>query len=143
MSMNLIKWIELPNLGDHRGSLIVAEANRNIPFSIQRLYYISGAQPDVPRGFHAHKQLRQIAFGIQGSCKMLMDNGKEKQEVLIAQSNKGLLIPPMVWHEMHDFSEDCILLVLASDYYDESDYIRNYDQFLKEVDHTLIEQITK
>lgn len=143
MSMNLIKWIELPNLGDHRGSLIVAEANRNIPFSIQRLYYISGAQPDVPRGFHAHKQLRQIAFGIQGSCKMLMDNGREKQEVLIAQSNKGLLIPPMVWHEMHDFSEDCILLVLASDYYDESDYIRNYGQFLKEVDQTLIEQITK
>jgi len=143
MSMNLIEWIELPNLGDHRGSLVVAEAYRNIPFSIQRFYYIAGAQPDVPRGFHAHKQLRQIAFGIQGSCKMLMDNGKEKQEVLIAQSNKGLLIPPMVWHEMHDFSEDCILLVLASDYYDESDYIRNYDQFLKEVDQTLIEQITK
>lgn len=143
MSMNLIEWIELPNLGDHRGSLIVAEANRNIPFSIQRLYYISGAQPDVPRGFHAHKQLQQIAFGVQGSCTMLMDNGKEKQEVLIAQSNKGLLIPPMVWHEMHDFSEDCILLVLASDYYDESDYIRNYGQFLKEVDQTLIEQITK
>jgi len=98
--MNLIEWIELPNLGDHRGSLVVAEANRNIPFSIQRLYYIAGAQPDVPRGFHAHKQLQQIAFGIQGSCKMLMDNGREKQEVLIAQSNKGLLIPPMVWHEM-------------------------------------------
>lgn len=143
MTMNLIEWIELPNLGDHRGSLIVAEANRNIPFSIQRLYYISGAQPDVPRGFHAHKQLQQIAFGVQGSCKMLMDNGKEKQEVLIAQSNKGLLIPPMVWHEMHDFSEDCILLVLANDYYDESDYIRNYDQFLNEVDQTLVEQITK
>ena len=73
MTMNLIEWIELPNLGDHRGSLVVAEANRNIPFSIQRLYYIAGAQPDVPRGFHAHKQLQQIAFGIQGSCKMLMD----------------------------------------------------------------------
>lgn len=143
MTMNLIEWIELPNLGDHRGSLIVAEAHRNIPFSIQRLYYISGAQPDVPRGFHAHKQLQQIAFGVQGSCKMLMDNGKEKQEVLIAQSNKGLLIPPMVWHEMHDFSQDCILLVLANDYYDESDYIRNYDQFLNEVDQTLVEQITK
>ena len=137
--MNLIEWIELPNLGDHRGSLVVAEANRNVPFSIQRLYYIFGAQPDVPRGFHAHKELQQIAFCIQGSCKMLMDNGKEKQEVLIGQSNKGLFIPPMVWHEMHGFSEDCILLVLASDHYDESDYIRNYDQFLEEADKVVIE----
>lgn len=137
--MNLIEWIELPNLGDHRGSLMVAEANRNIPLNIQRLYYIFGAQPDVPRGFHAHKKLQQIAFCIQGSCKMLMDNGKEKQEVLIGQSNKGLFIPPMVWHEMHDFSEDCILLVLASDHYDESDYIRNYDQFLEEADKAFIE----
>ena len=137
--MNLIEWIELPNLGDHRGSLMVAEANRNIPFNIQRLYYIFGAQPDVPRGFHAHKKLQQIAFCIQGSCKILMNNGKEKQEVLIGQSNKGLFIPPMVWHEMHDFSEDCILLVLASDHYDESDYIRNYDQFLEEADKVVIE----
>ena len=137
--MNLIEWIELPNLGDHRGSLVVAEANRNIPFSIQRLYYIFAAQPDVPRGFHAHKELQQIAFCIQGSCKILMNNGKEKQEVLIGQPNKGLFIPPMVWHEMHDFSEDCILLVLASDHYDESDYIRNYDQFLEEADKVVIE----
>ncbi|MGO1159730.1 sugar 3,4-ketoisomerase [Acinetobacter lwoffii] len=137
--MNLIEWIELPNLGDQRGSLVVAEANRNIPFSIQRLYYIFGAQPDVPRGFHAHKELQQIAFCIQGSCKILMNNGKEKQEVLIGQPNKGLFIPPMVWHEMHGFSEDCILLVLASDHYDESDYIRNYDQFLEEADKVVIE----
>lgn len=137
--MNLIEWIELPNLGDHRGSLVVAEANRNVPFSIQRLYYIFGAQPDVPRGFHAHKELQQIAFCIQGSCKILMNNGKEKQEVLIGQPNKGLFIPPMVWHEMHGFSEDCILLVLASDHYDESDYIRNYDQFLEESDKVVIE----
>ncbi|MCJ8513145.1 sugar 3,4-ketoisomerase [Acinetobacter lwoffii] len=137
--MNLIEWIELPNLGDHRGSLVVAEANRNIPFSIQRLYYIFGAQPDVPRGFHAHKELQQIAFCIQGSCKILMNNGKERQEVLIGQPNKGLFIPPMVWHEMHGFSEDCILLVLASDHYDESDYIRNYDQFLEEADKVVIE----
>ncbi len=131
--MSLIEWIELPNLGDHRGSLVVAEANKNIPFNIQRLYYIFGASPDVPRGFHAHKQLQQIAFCIQGSCKMLMDNGKEKQDVRLSKSNQGLKIPPMVWHEMHDFSEDCILLVLASEHYDENDYIRDYQEFLKEV----------
>jgi len=67
--MNLIEWIELPNLGDHRGSLVVAEANRNIPFSIQRLYYIFAAQPDVPRGFHAHKELQQIAFASKAVAK--------------------------------------------------------------------------
>ncbi len=93
--MNLIDWIELPDLGDHRGSLVVAEANKSIPFNIQRLYYIFGAQPDVPRGFHAHRQLQQIAFCIQGSCKMLMDSGKEKQEVVLCQPNLGLKIPPM------------------------------------------------
>ena len=127
--MNLIDWIELPDLGDHRGSLVVAEANKSIPFNIQRLYYIFGAQPDVPRGFHAHRQLQQIAFCLQGSCKMLMDSVKEKQEVVLCKPNQGLKIPPMVWHEMHDFSEDCILLVLASEQYDESDYIRTYTEF--------------
>lgn len=131
--MSLIEWIEVPNLGDHRGNLVVAEANKNIPFNIQRLYYIFGARPDVPRGFHAHKQLQQIAFCIQGNCKMLMDNGKEKQEVILSEANHGLKIPPMIWHEMHGFSKDCILLVLASDHYDESDYIRNYEDFIKEV----------
>ena len=131
--MNLIEWVELPDLGDHRGSLVVAEANKSIPFNIQRLYYIFGAQPDVPRGFHAHRQLQQIAFCLQGSCKMLMDSGKDKEEVWLEGSNKGLRIPPLVWHEMHDFSEDCVLLVLASDHYDESDYIRDYQDFLKEV----------
>lgn len=127
--MSLIEWIELPDLGDHRGSLVVLESNKNLPFEVKRLYYIFDAKPDVPRGFHAHKELHQIAFCIKGKCKMLMDNGMERQEVWIDQSNKGLLIPPLIWHEMHDFSDDCIMLVLASDYYDESDYIRRYDEF--------------
>ncbi len=131
--MSLIKWIELPNLGDQRGALVVAESNKNIPFEIKRLYYIFDTQPDVPRGFHAHKKLQQIAFCIRGQCKMLMDNGSERQEILLDQANKGLQIPAMVWHEMHDFSEDCILLVLASEHYDEADYIRDYPQFLMDV----------
>lgn len=145
--MSLIEWIEVSNLGDHRGSLVVLESNRNIPFEVKRLYYIFDAKPDVPRGFHAHKQLHQIAFCIKGKCKMLMDNGIAKQEVWIDQSNKGLLIPPLVWHEMHDFSDDCIMLVLASDYYDENDYIREYEQFKKynklqlvEYDHNFLDK---
>lgn len=131
--MKLISWIELPNLGDHRGSLIVVEANKNLPFEIKRLYYIFDSKPDTPRGFHAHHKLTQVAFCIQGKFKMLMDNGNEKQEVILEEPNKGLVIPPMVWHEMHDFSEDCIILVLADDYYNESDYIRNYDDFIHQV----------
>ena len=131
--MSLIEWVELPNLGDQRGSLVVIESNKNIPFDVKRLYYIFDTQPDVPRGFHAHKALQQIAFCLKGKCKMVMDSGKAKEEVWLEGSNKGLRIPPLVWHEMHDFSDDCLLLVLASDHYDESDYIRSYDDFLKEI----------
>ncbi|WP_333664548.1 FdtA/QdtA family cupin domain-containing protein [Acinetobacter guillouiae] len=133
--MSLIEWINLPDLGDHRGSLVVLESNKSIPFDIKRLYYIFDAKSDVPRGFHAHKELHQIAFCIRGKCKMLMDNGNKKQNVWIDQPNKGLLIPPMIWHEMHEFSEDCIMLVLASDFYDENDYIRDYEKFLAEINN--------
>ncbi|MFW1811944.1 WxcM-like domain-containing protein [Acinetobacter ursingii] len=140
--MKLIDWIDLPNLGDSRGGLVVAEANKNIPFNINRIYYIFDAKPNVPRGFHAHKELHQVAFCIKGKCRMIMDNGVEKQEVWMDQANKGLLIPPLVWHEMHDFSEDCVLLVLASNYYDESDYIRNYDDFLKVVNQPYIHPLS-
>ena len=129
--MSLIEWVELPNLGDDRGSLIIAETEKNVPFDIKRFYYILNAKPELPRGYHAHKQLVQIAFCIQGSCKMVMDDGSQKQEVYINQPNKGLMIPPMVWHEMHDFSADCVLLVLASERYDETDYIRDYEDFLR------------
>lgn len=142
INMSLVEWIEIPNLGDHRGGLVVAEANKNIPFGIKRLYYIFDAKPTLPRGFHAHKALQQVAFCIQGSCKILMDNGQEKQEVLLNVSNVGLKIPPMVWHEMHDFSENCILLVLASEHYDECDYIRDYDEFLSAANRPFIHPLS-
>lgn len=131
--MSLIEWVDLPNLGDSRGALVVAESNKSIPFDIKRLYYIFDTKSDVPRGFHAHKKLHQVAFCIKGKCKMMMDNGKQKQEVWLDTPNKGLIIPPMIWHEMHDFSEDCILLVLASEHYDEDDYMRDYDEFKSQV----------
>lgn len=128
--MKLIDWIELPNFGDERGSLVVIESAQNIPFEVKRLYYIYDAKPEIPRGFHAHKELFQIAFCLKGKCKMKMDNGVSKEEVWLDQPNKGLLIPSKVWHEMHDFSKDCVLLVLASDFFDEKDYIRNYQDFI-------------
>ena len=140
--MSLIEWVELPDLGDERGSLVVIESNKNIPFDVKRLYYIFNTQSDIPRGFHAHKELHQIAFCLKGKCKMVMDSGMEKQEVWLENSNKGLRIPPLIWHEMHDFSDDCILLVVASDHYKESDYIRSYDEFLKEIHKPFIHPLS-
>ncbi|AJJ47106.1 GNAT family N-acetyltransferase [Francisella tularensis subsp. novicida] len=118
-------------LGDQRGNLVSLEQNRNIPFDIKRVYYIYGTKENVRRGFHAHKELEQVLICVSGSCKVLMDNGKEKKDISIDQPSIGLLIPPMYWHEMYDFSPDCVLMVLASDFYDESDYIRDYNDFLK------------
>jgi dTDP-4-dehydrorhamnose 3,5-epimerase-like enzyme len=127
--MSLIKLIDFPALGDERGGLVALESNKSIPFDIQRVYYIFATQAGVARGFHAHKQLKQVAVCVTGKCRMVLDNGKEQESVWLDSATKGVLIEDMVWREMHDFSDDCVLLVLASEHYDESDYIRNYDEF--------------
>lgn len=129
----LFEEIRLPLLGDARGSLAVLESLENVPFSISRVYYIFGTQIGVSRGFHAHKELRQIAVCVAGKCRMVLDSGIAKETVWLDTPTKCITIDPFIWHEMHDFSEDCVLLVLASAHYDESDYIRNYDEFLKQV----------
>jgi dTDP-4-dehydrorhamnose 3,5-epimerase-like enzyme len=116
--------------GDERGSLIALESLKNIPFEIKRVYYIFGNKNNVQRGFHAHKNLQQVLIAVSGSCKILLDNGKNKQEVLLDLPSKGLLIKDCIWREMFDFSSDCVLLVLANEHYDENDYIRDYNQFL-------------
>ncbi|MEY8241334.1 MAG: FdtA/QdtA family cupin domain-containing protein [Cycloclasticus sp.] len=129
--MSLVKWIDLSLLGDDRGHLTVYEQNKNIPFEIKRIYYLTKTQKNVARGFHAHKELEQVAVCVSGSCTMILDNGLEKAELLLDSPVKAVRLEPMVWHEMHDFSENCVLLVLASDYYAESDYIRDYQEFVK------------
>lgn len=131
--MSLVQWVNFPALGDDRGSLVALEGNKSIPFDIKRVYYLFATQPSVARGFHAHKALRQVAVCVTGKCKMLLDNGIEKIETWLDSPIKGVVIDPMVWHEMHDFSPDCVLLVLASEHYDESDYIRDYEGFLTAV----------
>lgn len=131
--MSLINLIELPYLGDERGGLVAIESNKNIPFKIKRIYYIFDTQ-NKPRGFHAHKNLSQILICLKGECKIKLDNGKESMSVVLNDPKKGLLIESLIWREMHDFSDDCVLLVLASGYYDESDYIRDYDAFLIRVE---------
>lgn len=130
--MSLIKIIDFKKLGDERGGLVALEANRQIPFDIKRVYYIYGTAQDVARGFHAHKALKQVAICLNGNCRFVMDDGQSKQEIILNRPDQGLLIDAMQWHEMYGFSEDCVLLVLASDHYDEDDYIRDYQLFLKE-----------
>lgn len=131
--MSLIKLIDLPFLGDERGSLVAIESTNNVPFEIKRVYYIFGTEQGVSRGFHAHKNLQQLAVCVAGNCRMLLDDGKTKESVLLASPKQGLIIGNNVWREMYDFSEDCVLLVLASEHYDEKDYLRNYDEFLRYV----------
>lgn len=129
--MSLINIIKFKSLGDERGELISLEAEKNIPFKIQRIYYLFQTKSSITRGLHAHKRLKQVAVAISGSCKFVLDNGKERQEYLLHDPTEGLLIDSFMWREMHDFSEDCVLMVIASELYDESDYIRNYEDFIK------------
>lgn len=125
--------INFDTMGDERGSLISLEVNRNIPFAIKRVYYIFNTKPGVSRGFHAHKNLQQVLVCLKGSCTVLLDDGKSKKKYQLKKANQGLFVDGVVWREMHDFSEDCVLLVLASDFYDEGDYIRDYEDFQKTI----------
>lgn len=140
--MSLKKLIDLPNLGDERGGLVAIEANQHISFDIKRIYYIFAASKDKPRGFHAHKDLKQLAICLHGQCRFILDDGHNKEEVTLNSPTQGLIIESMTWREMHDFSEDCVLLVLASEHYDESDYIRSYDEFLSVVNRPFIHPLS-
>ena len=129
--MSLIKIINFPTIGDERGSLVSMEAKDKIPFSIKRAYFIFDTKKNVSRGFHAHRELQQVAVCVAGKCRMTLDDGKKREEVWLDSPNKGIYINKYIWREMHDFSSDCVLLVLASEHYSESDYIMDYDQFLR------------
>lgn len=126
--MQVIKYVFQPH-GDDRGQLIALEENKDIPFCIKRVYYMYDTVKGVVRGKHAHKSLEQILVCIHGSCKVLLDDGREKKVVPLEKPYEGLYISNNMWREMYDFSEDAVLMVLASDYYNEDDYIRDYDQF--------------
>ncbi|MBR1817083.1 MAG: WxcM-like domain-containing protein [Lachnospiraceae bacterium] len=126
-----IKKYEFQIHGDDRGQLVALEEMKDIPFEIKRVYYMYDTIEGVRRGFHAHKCLEQILICIHGSCKVLMDDGDEKAEVLLDKPYEGLYISNAIWREMFDFSPDAVLMVLASEYYDEADYIRDYKAFRK------------
>jgi dTDP-4-dehydrorhamnose 3,5-epimerase-like enzyme len=124
------RLVSLAIKGDERGSLIALEEDREAPFSFARVYYLFGTVEGVTRGLHAHRRLNQFAVAVSGSCQMLLDDGYSRATIALSDPAVGLILPPMVWHEMSEFTADCVLMVVADAAYDESDYIRCYDDFL-------------
>lgn len=124
------KIIDFQQHGDTRGMLVALEENKEIPFRIKRVYYMYDTGTNVRRGYHAHKKLEQILICVHGACTIHLDNGKNVEEVRLDKPYEGLYIANNVWREMYDFTEDAVLMVLASELYDEADYIRDYQQFM-------------
>ena len=133
MSAPFIQLVNIPQHGDTRGSLSVAELGGALPFPVRRIYWIHGTKQDVSRGFHAHKKLHQLCVCVAGSVRMSLFNGRREEGVVLDSHVKGLLIGPGLWREMHDFSPDCVLMVFADAEYDEADYIRDREAFIRHV----------
>ena len=127
--MTLISLLNFKSLGDSRGSLIALEAMKSIPFEIKRVYYLFDTKKDVTRGLHAHRALKQVMICIAGNCKVTLDDGVRRESIILNSADKGLLIEGLIWRELCEFSSDCVLLVVASELFEESDYIRSYKDF--------------
>lgn len=119
--------------GDATGSLIAVETGREIPFVIKRVYYIYGTSQEAVRGRHAHARLEQLVFCPIGSCDFILDDGTLRHTITMDDPSKGLYIKGNIWREFTNFSPDCVVMVLASEYYDDTEYIRTYEDFLKVV----------
>ena len=126
------KFVKIQKITDHHdGVLFVAEAEKNIPFEIKRVFFITDLNnANAIRGMHAHRNLEQVIFCINGKCRITIDDGYRKQNILLSNPREGIFIGKMVWNILSEFSDDCILLVFASDFFDEQDYIRDYQEFL-------------
>ena len=131
--MDNCRLIELTSHGDNRGSLIALEKEHNVPFDIKRVYYIYDTKRGVPRGFHAHENLEQLLICVSGSCKIKVDNGREKEIYELNSPETALYIGKMIWREMYDFSQGCVLMVIASEYYNPEEYIGDYDEFIMRI----------
>ncbi len=130
--MKNVKTINFRNIGDESGYLTPIEAERDIPFGIKRVYYITGVRSGERRGFHSHRDLHQLLICVSGSVKILVKTPFEEKIIILDKPYEGLYIGPMIWREMFDFSEGSALVVLASEHYSEDDYIRDYPQYEKE-----------
>jgi dTDP-4-dehydrorhamnose 3,5-epimerase-like enzyme len=129
MSIANCKIIELPKIHHPSGNLTFLEANRHIPFEIKRIYYLYDVPGGATRGGHAHRQLQQLIIAMSGSFDVLLDDGQEKKMYHLNRSYYGLYICPMIWRELENFSSGSVCMALASEYYDESDYYRDYQTF--------------
>ncbi|WP_353106552.1 sugar 3,4-ketoisomerase [Acetoanaerobium noterae] len=127
------KVIDFQELGDPRGHLVVAESNKEVPFLIRRIFYIYGTKDGVVRGQHANRESEFMLINLQGSVKIVIDDGRQKDTVILNKAHQGVYLDKMVWKDMCEFSSDSILLVLSSMSYDASEYIRDYDEFVREV----------
>ena len=119
--------------GDEKGYLIVLENNKDVPFDVKRSYFIYGTRKGIVRGRHAHRKLKQLLVCVSGSVDIYCEYQDKKETYKLDNPAKGLLLEGLIWHEMLNFSDNAVLMVWADDYYDEADYVRNYEEFLKEV----------
>lgn len=130
MALKDCRIVELPKIQDHRGNLTFIEAGRHIPFDIRRVYYLYDVPGGASRAAHGHKALHQMMVAMSGSFDVTLDDGVEKKTFHLNRSYFGLYIPPMMWRDLDNFSSGAVCMVLASDYYEESDYFRSYEEFL-------------
>lgn len=130
-SLDICQIVELPRIGDPRGNLTFIEGGRHVPFDIARVYYLYDVPGGAERGGHAHKALQQLIIAMSGSFDVVLDDGAEKRRVHLNRPYFGLYVCPMIWRELDNFSSGSVCMVLASNVYDESDYYRDYDQFLE------------
>lgn len=121
-------WLDIPSFTDERGGLSFVEAGHDVPFEFRRAYYLYGVK--APRGAHAHRNLHQLFIAMHGSFTLHLEDGIRKHTVTLNNPARGLLVGPMVWRDLDNFTQDAVCLVLASEHYDEADYIRNYNDFL-------------
>ncbi|MBR1219662.1 WxcM-like domain-containing protein [Bradyrhizobium sp. U87765 SZCCT0131] len=134
MALSDCRIIELPKIHDSRGNLSVVEAGRQIPFDIKRVYYLYDIPGGAVRAGHAHRQLHQIMIAMSGAFDVTLDDGKERKKFHLNRSYVGLYIAPMTWRDLDNFSSGAVCMNIASEYYDEADYMRTYDEFLQEIE---------
>lgn len=133
MTINNCKIVNLPKIQDQRGNLTFIESGNHIPFDIKRVYYLYDVPGGSSRAAHGHKNLHQLMIAMSGSFDVTLDDGNEKKTFHLNRSYFGLYIPPMLWRDLDNFSSGAVCMVLASDFYDEEDYYRSYENFIEDV----------
>lgn len=133
-NMNKVKMLEFPQRGDERGHLVIVEGENDVPFEIKRVFYIYGSEKDVVRGQHANRESEFVLINVAGKSKVKVKDGEGNEAIYcLNRPHTGIYLPTMVWKDMYDFTPDSVLLVLASTHYNADEYIRDYDEFVKEI----------